>query len=105
MPVLYKIFLFLPILIPFYERIFDNYCRLFLMACFEETKAASSKIDTVYLQHGDRLTGELVSLNKGILKLKTNDVGTVSIEWQNVDSLCILNPLRILKHNGGIFSF
>jgi hypothetical protein len=75
---------------------------LFLIACFEETKAASSKIDTVYFQHGDRLTGELVSLNKGILKLKTNDVGTVSIEWQNVDSLCILNPLRILKHNGGI---
>ena len=74
----------------------------FLMACFEETKAASSKIDTVYFQHGDRLTGELVSLDKGILKLKTNDVGTVSIEWQNVDSLCILNPLRILKHNGGI---
>jgi hypothetical protein len=72
------------------------------MACFEETKAASSKINTVYFQHGDRLTGELVSLDKGILKLKTNDVGTVSIEWQNVDSLCILNPLRILKHNGGI---
>jgi hypothetical protein len=75
---------------------------LFLMACFIGTKAASSKIDTVYFQHGDRLTGELVSLNKGILKLKTNDVGTVSIEWQNIDSLCILNPLRILKHNGGI---
>ena len=75
---------------------------LFLMVCFEETKAASSKIDTVYFQHGDRLTGELVSLNKGILKLKTSDVGTVSIEWQNVDSLCILNPLRILKHNGGV---
>jgi hypothetical protein len=29
-------------------------------------------------------------------------VGTVSIEWQNIDSLCILNPLRILKHNGGV---
>jgi hypothetical protein len=72
------------------------------MACFAETKAASSKIDTVYFRHGDRLTGELVSLNKGILKLKTSDVGTVSIEWQNIDSLCILNPLRILKHNGGV---
>lgn len=75
---------------------------LILLYCSAETTAASSKIDTVYFQHGDRLTGELVSLNKGILKLKTNDVGTVSIEWQNVDSLCILNPLRILKHNGGI---
>ena len=65
-------------------------------------KAASSKIDTVYFQHGDRLTGEMLSLDKGILKLKTDDGGTVSIEWKNIDSLCVLNPLRILKHNGGI---
>ncbi|MDO8951627.1 MAG: hypothetical protein Q7U86_03320, partial [Draconibacterium sp.] len=56
------------------------FIALFLIAGFKETKAVSSKIDTVYFQHGDRLTGELVSLNKGILKLKTNDVGTVSIE-------------------------
>ena len=73
-----------------------------LFFCFEGTKAASSKIDTVYFQHGDRLTGELLTLDKGILKLKTDDGGTVSIEWKNIDSLCILNPLRIIKHNGGI---
>lgn len=70
--------------------------------CFEEAKAASSKIDTVYFQHGDRITGELLSLNKGILKLKTDDGGTINIEWKNIDSLCVLNPLRIIKHNGGI---
>lgn len=75
---------------------------LTIVGC-QESKAASSKIDTVYFQHGDRLTGELLSLNKGILKLKTDDGGTVSIEWKNIDSLCILNPLRIIKHNGGIF--
>lgn len=73
-----------------------------LFFCFEGTKAASSKIDTVYFQHGDRITGEMVSLNKGILKLKTDDGGTINIEWKKIDSLCILNPLRILKHNGGI---
>jgi hypothetical protein len=82
-----------------FRLIITLFCLAFV---FDEAMAASSKIDTVYFQHGDRITGELVSLNKGILKLKTNDVGTVSIEWQNVDSLCILNPLRILKHNGGI---
>lgn len=73
----------------------------FMIFCLQETKA-SSKIDTVYFQHGDRLTGELMSLNKGILKLKTDDGGTVSIEWKKIDSLCILNPVRILKHNGDI---
>jgi len=74
----------------------------FLAVSFESVNAASSKIDTVYFQQGDRLTGEVMSLNKGILKLKTDDGGTVSIEWKNIDSLFILNPLRIIKHNGGI---
>lgn len=73
----------------------------FLLVCSKELKA-SSKIDTVYFQHGDRLTGEVISLNKGVLKLKTDDGGTVSVEWKKIDSLCILNPVRILKHNGGI---
>lgn len=73
-----------------------------LLFCFEETKAQSYKIDTVYFQSGDKITGEMLSLNKGILNFKTNDAGTLSIKWINIDSLCILNPLRILKHNGGI---
>jgi hypothetical protein len=72
-----------------------------LLFCFEGTKA-SSKIDTVYFQHGDKVTGEMLSLDKGILKLKTSDAGTLSIKWINIDSLCILNPVRVLKHNGGI---
>lgn len=74
----------------------------FILLCSLKESSASSKIDTVYFQKGDRLTGEMLSLDKGILKLKTDDGGTVSIEWKNIDSLCILNPLRILKHNGGI---
>lgn len=73
-----------------------------LFFCFEGTKAASSKIDTVYFQHGDKVTGEILSLSKGILKLKTSDAGTLNIKWINIDSLCILNPVRILKHNGGV---
>jgi hypothetical protein len=74
----------------------------FILLGFINESSASSKIDTVYFQKGDRLTGEMLALDKGILKLKTDDGGTVSIEWKNIDSLCILNPLRILKHNGGI---
>lgn len=73
-----------------------------LLFCFNGARAASSKIDTVYFQHGDKITGEMISFNKGIIKLKTSDAGTLSIKWINIDSLCILNPLRILKHNGGI---
>ncbi|HSH19758.1 MAG TPA: DUF481 domain-containing protein [Draconibacterium sp.] len=73
-----------------------------LLFCFEETKGQTYKTDTVYFQSGDKVTGEMLSLDKGILKLKTDDAGTLSIKWINIDSLCVLNPLRILKHNGGV---
>jgi hypothetical protein len=75
----------------------------FLFATFfTGVQAQSYKIDTVYFQNGDKVTGELLSLNKGRVQLKTSDAGTLSIKWINIDSLCVLNPMRILKHNGGI---
>lgn len=64
--------------------------------------AQTFKIDTVYLHSGDKITGEMMSLDRGSLKLKTSDAGTLSIKWLNIDSLCVLNPVRILKHNGGL---
>ena len=73
-----------------------------LVLCFHNSNAQTHKIDTVYLHSGDKITGEMLSLDRGSLKLKTSDAGTLSIKWLNIDSLCVLNPVRILKHNGGL---
>jgi len=73
---------------------------LFLVA---EDVWASSKIDTIYLQEGDRITGEVKSLANNYLKLSTYDVGTVSIKWNNVDSVKILNKMRIVLEDGQIY--
>ncbi len=79
------------------------FALVFLMFLFsKEAKTQTFKIDTVYLHSGDKITGEMLSLDRGSLKLKTDDAGTLSIKWINIDSLCVLNPVRILKHNGGI---
>ena len=75
---------------------------LFLLPGVEWANAQTYKIDTVYLHGTDKITGEMLSLDRGSLKLKTDDAGTLSIKWINIDSLCVLNPVRILKHNGGI---
>ena len=63
---------------------------------------ASSKIDTIYFQSGDRLTGEVKSLEKDILRVSTDDAGTVRVEWDKVDSVCVKNIMRITKANGEI---
>jgi len=60
------------------------------------------KIDTIYLQKGDRITGEVKSLENNYLRLSTNDVGTVKVEWNKIDSIKILNSMRIELEDGRI---
>jgi len=63
---------------------------------------ASSKIDTIYFQQGDRITAEVKSLENNQLKLSTDDAGTVYVEWSKIDSVKILNNMRIVLSGGRI---
>ena len=42
------------------------------------------KTDLITLLNGDRITGEIVDLNRGRLELKTDDAGTLDIEWDKI---------------------
>jgi hypothetical protein len=63
----------------------------------------AQKIDTIYFQSGDRVTGEVKLLENNYLKLSTNDAGTMMLEWNKIDSVKILNPMRIVFENGVIY--
>lgn len=45
---------------------------------------AAPKTDVIVFQNGDRLTGEIKGLERGQLELKTDNLGTVYIEWDKV---------------------
>lgn len=45
---------------------------------------AREKSDVVLLINGDRLTGEILELRYGQLSLKTDSLGTVSIDWLDI---------------------
>lgn len=45
---------------------------------------ARPKTDVIHLVNGDRITGEIVELAYGELKVKTDSLGTVEIEWPDV---------------------
>jgi len=69
---------------------------------------ARAKTDLVFLSNGDRLTGEIKQLDRGILKLSTNDIGTINIEWEDVDSLNSVYQFRVedrfgAKYFGAVF--
>jgi putative salt-induced outer membrane protein YdiY len=67
-----------------------------------------AKTDLVFLVNGDRLTGEIKLLDRGILQLKTDGLSTVNIEWDDVDSLNSVYQFRVEdsraeKYFGAIF--
>lgn len=61
-------------------------CLLGLLACTPPS-FAREKTDVVALRNGDRITGEVVGLQYGILQLKTDNIGTIAIEWPSVRSI------------------
>jgi len=48
---------------------------------------ADAKTDVVVFKNGDRLTGEVKSLERGRLRFKTDATDTISIEWDEVAHL------------------
>ncbi|GMW05206.1 MAG: DUF481 domain-containing protein [Gammaproteobacteria bacterium] len=57
-----------------------------LLACMPVT-ATADKTDIIYMRNGDRLTGEIKRLERGKLRLSTNGMGTVYIEWKDIAQL------------------
>jgi hypothetical protein len=49
--------------------------------------AAAVKTDVVELKNGDRITCEIKKLDRGKLTVKTDGIGTLSIEWDDIDRI------------------
>jgi hypothetical protein len=61
---------------------------------------ARAKTDLIFLGNGDHITGEITQLDRGILSLKTDGMGTLSIEWDDVDSVYSVYQFRVENHLG-----
>ena len=59
---------------------------LTVLFVFSHTISAD-KTDIVWLKNGDRITGEVKNLDKGKLKFKTDHMGTVFIEWEDIEEI------------------
>jgi len=61
---------------------------------------ARDKSDLVTLRNGDRLSGDIVSLEFGILSLSTDNMSTLSIEWPAVRSIASKFDFAIERRDG-----
>lgn len=60
---------------------------IILSALLSTNAHANRKTDIISMYNGDRITGEIVSLEGGIIKVKTDFMGTLSIEWPEIASI------------------
>lgn len=75
-------------------------CLLFTSLIVESLSA--QKIDKVYLQNGDVLTGEIKNLSLAILKFDMDGPGIIDIKWEYVKSINSKRIFEIVFRSGAI---
>jgi len=65
--------------------------------------AWAAKTDVVLLKNGDRVTGEVKTLERGKLTLSTDSMGTVFIEWEEIEEIFSSTGQAIELTNGQRF--
>jgi hypothetical protein len=61
---------------------------------------AQGRTDVVTLANGDRITGEVIRLERGRLEFKTDDAGTLYLEWDHLVSLVANRFVEVLTSTG-----
>jgi hypothetical protein len=75
----------------------------FVILVVLETPASAQKTDIVTLANGDRTTGEVSTLSRGQLEYKTDDQGTLYIEWDKVATLTSTHQFEVGTSDGQRF--
>ncbi len=74
---------------------------LAVLMLFSAQLAAAPKTDIVVLKNGDRITGEVKVLEYNQLKLSTEHMGTIYIEWDKIASVTS-NQFLLLERTDGV---
>ena len=72
----------------------------FLISLLISNPAIAAKTDVIVLINGDRVTGEVKSLEFGVLRYSTDSMGTVNIDWEDVISLTSDQSMQVELDSG-----
>ena len=76
---------------------------LCLLAVFAVPAAAAKKTDILVMGNGDRITGEIDRLERGRLYYKTDDMGTLEIEWDKIAAVTAAATFEIEDLQGRLY--
>jgi len=74
-----------------------------MLACACALAYDRDKSDSVVLRNGDRISGDIISLEFGVLTLKTDNMSTLSIEWHVVRSIASKFSFAVERIGGAKF--
>jgi hypothetical protein len=74
-----------------------------VLACASASAYERDKSDVVTLRNGDRISGDVISLEFGLLTLKTDKAGTLRIQWPAVRSVSSKFAFAVEKRGGAKF--
>ena len=63
----------------------------------------AQRTDVVIMNNGDHITGEIKRLQLGILVFKTDDAGTINIQWDKVKSITTKNFYQVELQDGRVY--
>jgi hypothetical protein len=66
-----------------------------LFFCILPSILHAQRTDVVILNNGDRITGEIKKLERGKLEYKTDDAGTIYIDWAKIDYISSIEQFDI----------
>ncbi len=61
------------------------------------------KVDVVVLQNGTRVVGEIRSMSRGKLELKTDDMGTLQVEWGKIAEVTAPEFFEVEDMDGALY--
>ena len=84
---------------------FSALLRIFFIILLVSASQAvrAERTDVIFLQNGDRITGEIKSLFRGKLEFKTDHMGTVFIEWEDIREIVSTTGHAVELTNGQRF--
>ena len=71
-----------------------------LLASVPPPAGARPKLDVITLQNGDRITGEIIELQYGQLSVKTDSIGTISVDWVEIATVASPQEFLVETHAG-----
>lgn len=70
---------------------------------FNSSVSAALRNDQLILVNGDHITGEIKKLELGILVFKTDDIETINVKWDKVESIQSDNVYEIELQRGQVY--